>query len=75
MMTNGPNAQIGEIMDIGFARPRDRSAIMSSSQYVEMRNSALDFLYNRYAHSEDWWSLAHEFALADFIAWAKNALK
>jgi nitrate/nitrite transport system ATP-binding protein len=53
MMTNGPNAQIGEIMDIGFARPRNRSAIMSSSQYVEMRNSALDFLYNRFAHSED----------------------
>jgi nitrate/nitrite transport system ATP-binding protein len=53
MMTNGPNAQIGEIMDIGFERPRDRSAIMSSSQYVEMRNSALDFLYNRYAHLED----------------------
>jgi nitrate/nitrite transport system ATP-binding protein len=53
MMTNGPNAQIGEIMDINFARPRDRSAIMNSSQYVEMRNSALDFLYNRYAHLED----------------------
>jgi nitrate/nitrite transport system ATP-binding protein len=53
MMTNGPHAQIGEIMDIGFARPRNRSAIMSSSEYVEMRNSALDFLYNRYAHLED----------------------
>jgi nitrate/nitrite transport system ATP-binding protein len=53
MMTNGPNAQIGEIMDIGFERPRNRSAIMSSSRYVEMRNSALDFLYNRYAHLED----------------------
>ncbi len=53
MMTNGPNAQIGEIMDIGFARPRNRSAIMASSRYVELRNSALDFLYNRYAHLED----------------------
>jgi nitrate/nitrite transport system ATP-binding protein len=53
MMTNGLNAQIGEIMDIGFERPRNRSAIMSSSMYVEMRNSALDFLYNRYAHLED----------------------
>ncbi len=53
MMTNGPNAQIGEIMDIGFARPRDRAAIMSSDQYINMRNSALDFLYNRYAHLED----------------------
>jgi ABC-type nitrate/sulfonate/bicarbonate transport system ATPase subunit len=53
MMTNGPNAQIGEIMDIGFARPRDRAEIMSSDQYINMRNSALDFLYNRYAHLED----------------------
>jgi nitrate/nitrite transport system ATP-binding protein len=53
MMTNGPNAQIGEIMNIGFARPRNRSAMMSSNEYVAMRNSALDFLYNRYAHLED----------------------
>ncbi len=53
MMTNGPAAQIGEIMDIPFARPRNRSEIMDSALYVELRNSALDFLYNRFAHLDD----------------------
>ena len=53
MMTNGPAAQIGEIMDVPFARPRNRSEMMDSSLYVELRNSALDFLYNRFAHLDD----------------------
>jgi nitrate/nitrite transport system ATP-binding protein len=53
MMTNGPNAQIGEIMDIDFERPRDRAKIMASQKYIDLRNSALDFLYNRYAHEVD----------------------
>jgi nitrate/nitrite transport system ATP-binding protein len=53
MMTNGPAAQIGEIMDIPFDRPRNRSEIMDSALYVELRNSALDFLYNRFAHLDD----------------------
>jgi nitrate/nitrite transport system ATP-binding protein len=53
MMTNGPAAQIGEIMDIPFERPRNRSEIMDSNIYVELRNSALDFLFNRFAHLED----------------------
>jgi len=53
MMTNGPAAQIGEIMDIPFQRPRNRSEIMDSQLYVELRNSALDFLFNRFAHLDD----------------------
>jgi ABC-type nitrate/sulfonate/bicarbonate transport system ATPase subunit len=53
MMTNGPAAQIGEIMDIPFQRPRKRAEIMDSQLYVELRNSALDFLFNRYAHLDD----------------------
>jgi nitrate/nitrite transport system ATP-binding protein len=53
MMTNGPAARIGEIMDIPFHRPRSRAEIMDSALYVELRNSALDFLYNRFAHTED----------------------
>jgi nitrate/nitrite transport system ATP-binding protein len=53
MMTNGPAARIGEIMDIPFHRPRNRAEIMDSSLYVELRNSALDFLYNRFAHTEE----------------------
>ena len=53
MMTNGPAAGIGEILDIDFPRPRSREDIMEDPRYYELRNSALDFLYNRFAHDED----------------------
>lgn len=53
MMTNGPAATIGEVLEIPFARPRDREEIMASNTYIELRNYALDFLFNRYAHIDD----------------------
>lgn len=53
MMTNGPAANIGEIMEIPFSRPRDRSRIMETPEYYKLRNYALDFLYNRFAHDVD----------------------
>jgi bicarbonate transport system ATP-binding protein len=53
MMTNGPSANIGEIMDIPFPRPRDRERIMEDPLYYDLRNYALDFLYNRFAHDVD----------------------
>ncbi|GAB4385956.1 MAG: nitrate ABC transporter ATP-binding protein [Elainellaceae cyanobacterium] len=52
MMTNGPAATIGEIMDIHFPRPRDRDRIMEDPDYYKLRNYALDFLYRRFAHDE-----------------------
>jgi nitrate ABC transporter ATP-binding subunit len=52
MMTNGPAANIGEVMDIPFSRPRDRTQIMEDPQYYELRNYALDFLFRRFAHVE-----------------------
>lgn len=52
MMTNGPAANIGEVMPIPFPRPRDRARIMEDPEYYRLRNHALDFLYNRFAHSE-----------------------
>lgn len=53
MMTNGPSAQIGEILDIPFSRPRNRKRIMEDTKYYELRNYALDFLYRRCAHVEE----------------------
>ena len=53
MMTNGPRAKIGEILDIPFSRPRNRSQITEDPRYYELRNYALDFLFHRHAHSED----------------------
>ena len=52
MMTNGPAASIGEVMEIPFPRPRDRTRIMEDPQYYKLRNYALDFLYHRFAHDD-----------------------
>jgi hypothetical protein len=32
---------------------RSREEIMENPRYYELRNSALDFLYNRFAHDDD----------------------
>lgn len=53
MMTNGPAATIGEIIDIPFPRPRDRARIMEDPEFYNLRNYALDYLYRRYAHDDD----------------------
>lgn len=52
MMTNGPAAKVGEIMEIPFPRPRNRVRVMESPLYYELRNQALDFLYRRFAHND-----------------------
>lgn len=52
MMTNGPAAKIGEILNIPFSRPRDRARIMEDPEYYKLRNHALDFLFHRFAHDE-----------------------
>ncbi|NJR68063.1 MAG: ATP-binding cassette domain-containing protein [Synechococcales cyanobacterium CRU_2_2] len=52
MMTNAPAAGIGEILEIPFPRPRDRAQIMEDPQYYDLRNRALEFLYNRFAHND-----------------------
>ena len=53
MMTNGPAANIGEVLTIPFSRPRDRSRMIEMPEYYQVRNYALDFLYNRYAHDDE----------------------
>jgi bicarbonate transport system ATP-binding protein len=53
MMTNGPAAKIGEILQIPFERPRDRDRILEDPEYYNLRNYALDFLYHRFAHDDE----------------------
>ena len=53
MMTNGPSATIGEIMEVPFERPRSFESIQEDRRYGQLRNHALDFLYRRYAHGDD----------------------
>jgi bicarbonate transport system ATP-binding protein len=46
MMTNGPAAKIGEVMEVPFSRPRDRAQLMEDPRYYTLRNHALDFLFS-----------------------------
>lgn len=52
MMTNGPAATIGEILEVPFPHPRDRHELRESKEYYELRNHALDFL-DRYFNQEE----------------------
>jgi nitrate/nitrite transport system ATP-binding protein len=52
MMTNGPNAKIGEILEVPFPHPRDRQALRESREYFELRNHALNFL-DRYFNQDE----------------------
>ncbi len=47
MMTNGPAATIGEILEVGIARPRDRLALANDPRYMACRRSVLEFLYQK----------------------------
>lgn len=44
MMTNGPNAKVGEIMEIGIDRPRIRKDVIVHSEYYSYRERLLTFL-------------------------------
>lgn len=47
MMTNGPAATIGDILNIELPRPRDRIALADQSEYNHYRSEVLKFLYER----------------------------
>jgi nitrate/nitrite transport system ATP-binding protein len=50
MMTNGPAATIGEIVNVQLDRPRDRVALAADAKYMEYRTAVLEFLYRKHAH-------------------------
>ncbi len=47
MMTNGPDAKVGEILKVDFSRPRDRKAIMDHRDYYRLREHLISFLVER----------------------------
>lgn len=44
MMTNGPRATIGKIMDVDLPRPRTRKALLEHPDYYDYRAEVLQFL-------------------------------
>jgi nitrate ABC transporter ATP-binding subunit len=47
MMTDGPAAEVGDILEIPFERPRNRAAILADPRYQDVRNHLLTFLNER----------------------------
>lgn len=47
MMTDGPEAEIGDILRIPLARPRDREGMLHDPQSRDLRNHLLTFLNER----------------------------
>ena len=52
MMTNGPSARIGEILDVPLPHPRKRLELASNPTYLKCRQRVLEFLYERHRFVE-----------------------
>jgi nitrate/nitrite transport system ATP-binding protein len=53
MMTNGPEATIGEVLEVNLERPRDRVALQKDPEYMRCREAILSFLYEKYAKEDE----------------------
>jgi nitrate/nitrite transport system ATP-binding protein len=51
LMTNGPNAELAEILDVTIPRPRTRASLIDSPDYLRLRNHILHFLMKGPARS------------------------
>jgi nitrate/nitrite transport system ATP-binding protein len=49
MMTNGPAATIGDVVEVDLPRPRERLALAANARYIHLRARVLEFLYHRQA--------------------------
>ncbi|PMR72517.1 ABC transporter ATP-binding protein [Billgrantia endophytica] len=53
MLTNGPSAKVGEILDIDLPRPRNRITLADDPRYNHYRQEVLRFLYEKQRKVED----------------------
>ena len=47
MMTNGPAATVGEILEVRFPRPRSRTQLLEDPEYYRLREHLIGFLEQR----------------------------
>jgi nitrate/nitrite transport system ATP-binding protein len=50
MMTNGPAATIGEVLEVPFGRPRNREQVLEDPRYYDLREQLIGFLTDRAGH-------------------------
>ncbi|QSZ42328.1 ATP-binding cassette domain-containing protein [Sulfurimonas aquatica] len=53
MMTNGPEAEIGEILEVNLEHPRDRVSLQHDPEYIRCREAILSFLYEKFAKDDE----------------------
>jgi nitrate/nitrite transport system ATP-binding protein len=53
MMTNGPSATVGEILNIELERPRNRIQLADDPTYNKYRQQVLSFLYEKQRKVDD----------------------
>jgi ABC-type nitrate/sulfonate/bicarbonate transport system ATPase subunit len=53
VMTNGPEATIGEIIDVPIPRPRDKRAILHTPEWTQTKERLLYLLTETYGHREE----------------------
>ncbi len=58
MMTNGPAATVGQVVDVNLPRPRDRLSLAEDAQFNHCRKLVLDFLYSAHDKKSDAEALA-----------------
>jgi ABC-type nitrate/sulfonate/bicarbonate transport system ATPase subunit len=51
LMTNGPAATVGHLLDIPFERPRQRRTVLADPRYHACRRAVIDFLDGK---KHDW---------------------
>ena len=44
LMTDGPEAMVGDVLEVPFPRPRNRAAVLGRSDYHGLRREVIDFL-------------------------------
>ena len=50
MMSNGPSARIGEVLEVPLDRPRERLKLAHDPRFMDLRAAVLEFLYEKQAH-------------------------
>ena len=53
MMTNGPEATIGEILEVNLEHPRNRVELQHDPEYIRCREAILSFLYEKFAKEDE----------------------
>jgi nitrate ABC transporter ATP-binding subunit len=53
LMTKGPRARLGEIVEVPFGRPRERAVVLEHPDYYRLRERLLEFLEEQDARPAD----------------------